>query len=464
MLTLPQTKTHAEDAFWPRRMLPMGLAVFSLSLVALFLLFYTFPNNYDSFFFSLDPRGMQQFRAHLGLEGLPHLGFRAFSRAYRLLLVLLWGGYALTLFACLRGARLSMRAVLAAIVLAGVVTAVFAPPLLSSDVYANISHGRIFVLYGHNPYLWLPRGLGAVHDPVEPFLVWDVPTVYGPVWTWIEVGVVALFRSAGVWTQVVALKLLLAGALLVTALAGRRLAARLSPGRENLVFLAIGLNPLLLLEGPGTAHNDLAFFSLLMVGVMFYFDKKYVAAALCLGLSVGIKPLTLALLPWALLDYSRGRNWRQALTGAVVATALVLLPLALLFIPFWRGTETLAAMQQRSKFQQTHALASHALLVFVYLALSVWLLKWRREGQWLTAWALFSIALMFLLLVPIFPWYIIWFWPICLLRWDRWHPGLSTACLALSLVWMIGYGMISPGKPLQGHWWINMDGTTSPHR
>ena len=54
---------------------------------------------------------------------------------------------------------------------------------------------------------------------------------------------------------------------------------------------------------------------LLLVGAMFYWDKKYLLAALCLGLSVGIKLITLAVLPWVLMEYGRGRPGRQKLAA-----------------------------------------------------------------------------------------------------------------------------------------------------
>lgn len=485
------TLTHPAARAAPRRAaraLILGLAAFGLTLVALILLFYTLPGDYDSFYFPLNPRGVEQFRAHLGLARLPHLDFRVYSRAFRLLLILLWCCYALAVAICLRGVRPAFRPLLVAAALAAAVAAFLEPPLLSTDIYANVSHGRIFALYGQNPYLWRPSGLLAFHDPVTRFLSWDWPTIYGPVWTWIEIGIAALLRPFGLWTQVVAHKLLLGGALLVVALAARRLAARFSPGRENLTFLAVGLNPMLLLEGPGSGHNDLVFLSFLLVGAVLYFEKKYIPALLCLGLSVGIKPFTLALLPWALLEYSRGRTWRQALTATAVASALVLLPLALAFAPLWGGAATLAPMQQRAVYGQSAAVVARSLhfhawlgahgvrplaasvlvslsqnwlLAVLYLVLSVLLWRGRVAGGWLTAWALFSAALMFLLIVPVFPWYVAWFWPFCLLRWDRWHLGLSAACLVLSLVWTMGYGMVTYSSTIGTHCWINMDGTES---
>lgn len=481
---------RASAAPWCARALALGSAAFGLALAGLILLFYAFPDGYDSFFFPMNPAGMHQFRAHLGLTRLPPLSFHAYSRALRPLLIVLWGGYVLIIAAGLRGARMSPRTILAVVCLAAVTTALFQPPLLSSDVYANVSHGRTFVLYGHNPYLWRPSGLLAVHDPVARFLAWDWPTIYGPVWTWIEIGVAALLRPSGVWTQVLAHKLILAGALVVVALAGRRLAARFSPGREDLTFLAIGLNPTLLIEGPGTGHNDLIFLGFLLVGAVCYFEKKYAAAILCLALSVGVKPITLALLPWVLIDYSRGRTWRQTLGAALTASALVLLVLALSFGPLWGGPATLAAMQQRASFGLTpgavaHNLQIHAflgahgvgpaaasalvsldqnrLLVVLYLALSVLLWRGRVAGGWLTAWALFSAALMFFLLVPAFPWYVAWFWPFCLLRWDRWHLGLSAACLLLSLTWTTGDAMLKASPLARVQYWISMDGAKTAY-
>jgi len=482
--SLPSLRARA--ALGPAPMLALGGTLFGLALAALILLFYTFPDGYDSFFFPMDSAGMHQFRAHLGLTRLPPLDYRAYSRAFRLLLILLYAGYALLLAAGLRGARLAPRPILVFVSGAALAAALFQPPLLSSDVYANVSHGRTFVLYGHNPYLWHPSGLAAAHDPVARFLAWDWPTIYGPLWTWIEIAVAAVLRPAGVWTQVLGHKLLLAGALVVFALTGRRLAARLSPGREDLTFLAIGLNPTLLLEGPGTGHNDLIFLGLLMVGALCYFEKKYALALVCLALSVGVKPITLALLPWVLLDYSRGRPWRQALAASLAASALVLGVLALSFGPLWAGPATLDAMRQRALFGLTptaaaHDLQAHAffaahgagpglanaltslyqnrLLAALYVALSVLLWRGRVPGGWLTAWALFSAALMFLLLVPAFPWYVAWFWPFCLLRWDRWHLGLSVACLLLALDWTTGDGMLKSAPFAQTQSWINMDGT-----
>jgi len=470
----------------PRRVFLLSSAAFGVFLAALALLFYTLPFHYDSFFFGLNASGMHQFQRHFGLDGIHSWNFRWFSRVFRALVVLIWASYALLVVAALRGAKLAARPLTLLIAGAAVAVALFMPPLLSSDSYANVSHGRLFVLYGQNPYVFGPEALAHSGDPVSRFLIWDAPTIYGPLWTWMEIGVAALLRHSGVWTQVLAMKLLAAGALLATALAGRSITARLAPGRENVTLLAIGLNPMLLLEGPGSGHNDLVCFAFLLWGAALFFRRNYLVAALCLGLSVSIKPVTLALLPWALLEYARleqGRNRQQMLGALVAAPLLVLLPLVLLFAPLWAGPSTLASAQLRMSFMQGGAyltraatlhswFAAHGLgpglgslltsliqnwmLVVLYAALTVWLWRAPRVGGWLLAWAVFSVGVMFLFLKPPFPWYVTWFWPICLLRWDRLHLSLSAGCLVLSLLMTFGYADISDIGSRPPQFWIKI--------
>ena len=447
--------------------LAVGVGLALTSLLGLIFLQYALPPNADAHFWGLDPEGAWQFAAHWGLTRLPKPGADAYSLFFRLALVTLWCGYALALLAGLQGATLRVRPLLAIITSAAFVTAFFCPPLLSHDVYAYAVHGRLLTLYGQNPYFARPDFLAAVSDPAGHYVTWNWPSVYGPIWTRIEA--VTAFAH-GLWLQVVALKLVEASALVGMAVAGRRITARLCPGRENLTLLALGLNPALLLEGPGAGHNDLILVSLLLIGTALYLDKKYVPALLCLGLSVGIKLITLAVLPWALMEYSRGRPGRQKLAAIAAALTLIALPLVLAFAGLWHGPATLAAAQQRAAFGlsaaslaldtqrrswlQSHGIGLNAASLLVslcrngwtvglYAALTLWLRRRPGRADWLTAWGILSAALMFLAMGLPFPWYVTWFWPVFLLRWDRLHLTLSGLCFALSLTWTAGYGVLN---------------------
>ncbi len=438
--------------------------------VLLILVQYALPPNAHAHYWGLNPEGMQQFRAHWGLYRLPTLSMDHYSVAFRLLLVLLWSGYALAVLSMMQGAVLKTKSLSTLITVTSLLTALLAPPLLSHDVYAYAAHGRLSALYGLNPYFHLPSYLAQMHNPVAAYVTWNWPTVYGPVWTRVETGVVFVLRGQGLWAQVIALKVVEAGALIGAAFAGRRIAAKLSPGRENLAFLAIGLNPLLLLEGPGSGHNDLLMICLLLVGTMFFVEKKYVWAALFLGGSVGIKLITLAVLPWAWLEWSRGRPWRQRIAGGVTAFLLTLLPTIICYVGLWHGGATLASLHARTQYNlsaatlqenaqaaiwlQLHgvktaasgflvALFQNRWIFGAFASLTLWLVLRPRPGQWHSAWIIFSALLMFGAMGLPFPWYICWFWPVCLLRWDKFGMGLSAACFGLSLLWVSGYAVMS---------------------
>ncbi len=443
----------------------MGLAL--TSLLGLIFLQYALPSNADAHYWGLNPEGMRQFADYWNLGRLPKIGPDGYSLFFRLALVTLWCGYALAVLSGLQGATLKARPLLALIAGAALATALFCPPLLSHDVYAYAVHGRLLTLYGQNPYFARPDFLDSVRDHATHYVTWNWPSVYGPIWTRIEA---VTAHAPGLWTQIIALKIVEAVALIGVALAGRRITAHLCPGRENLTLLALGLNPTLLLEGPGAGHNDLLLISLLLVGAACYLDKKYVPALLCLGFSVGIKMITLAVLPWALIEYGRGRSGRQKLAAVAASIALVALPIILAFAGLWHGSATLAAAQQRASFGLSAAtlaldtqrqtwlqfhgiglsgasllvtLCRNGWLVGLYAALTLWL--WRRPNRanWLAAWGVLSAALMLLAMGLPFPWYVTWFWPVFLLRWDRLHLSLSSLCFALSLTWTAGYGILN---------------------
>ena len=470
---VPTTTDTVAAPAQAHRALRLGLAVFAAAWLLLILTQYVLPPGYKASHWALNPAGMMQFQAHLGLTALPAVSAATYSLVFRMSLLMLWSSYALAMLAGWQGAALRPRPLAAAILALATLTALFAPPLFSSDVYAYAAHGRLYALYGQNPYLCLPIYLAKVGDPVAPYLIWNWPTVYGPVWTRVEVAVIGLLHTGGLWPQIVGLKLVQAAALAAAALAGRRITQILSPGRENLTMLAIGLNPLLLLEGPGNGHNDLLMVSLLLLGAMYFLEKKYLRAALFLGLAAGIKMVPLAVLPWVLMEYGRRKSGPQRIAAILVTVSVVLVTLAICYGPLWTGASTLMSAQKRAVFATSaSALAQEAaftgwlsahhlgagpaallvalfhqrLVVAAYAGLTLWLWLRPAPGRWLLAWAALAAVTMVFALGPPFPWYVIWFWPILLLRWDRTHLGLSAACFCLSLAWFSRFSILVPGN------------------
>jgi len=195
----------------------------------------------------------------------------------------------------------------------------------STDVYDNVVRGRITGVYNGNPYVVAPADY-----PFEPFteyISWDDATsAYGPLWETLGA---FLGRLAGdrLWPNVLAQKLLaLAGYLLSTALIAAIL-RRIAPDRALAGTLLFAWNPLVLMEGPANAHNDLLMIALFLGAFWFLIQRTRAVAA---SSSVNApRPPSLGEQPAQ--DLGRGGE-RDLLYGGV---ALILLTAAVLvkFVP-----------------------------------------------------------------------------------------------------------------------------------
>jgi hypothetical protein len=309
------------------------------------------------------------------------------------------------------------------------------------------------------------------------------------VWTLISMALWACVGWASPFWRLFAVKLLAAAALLAAALAGRGIAERLDSGGGNLALLAIGLNPLFLLEGPGNGHNDLLMLALLLIGALLCLRAGgerhavqmgarasrphgpsrhagktpalpggglYYAGILLLGLSVGIKFITLPIIPWLVMRRVSGRGWDGRVGVSMTTAALALGPLIAGFAFFWRGPETLAGLMHHATWG-THPAASAgggggpamSILsrvgptLLVYLGLTLWLWLRREEGLALTAWVPLAACLVFSS-GAWFPWYFIWPFIVSLARWNRIHVGLSAACGVLAACLTVIYSWPFP--------------------
>ncbi len=439
----------------------LGLGLLLTGLPGLIVWQYLVPGGWQSAFFGFNPRALPQFQQHLCLPALPALRPDAWAGGFRVLLLTVWAGYAFLVLGGLKGRLPKTRVVVGAMITVSLTLAVFCPALLTTDVYAYAAYAHLHVQHGLNPYLTSPFALDAYSDPVTHYLAWNIPTVYGPVWTDLSDLIVRLCPGS-LWGQVALFKVVAAFALWGAAWVGSALAERFEPGRGRLALLAIGLNPLLLLEGPGNGHNDLLMTALALSAALLFLRKNYALAGLILGLSAGIKLITVALLPWMIWEAWRSQAGRERLSAILGLTAGTLLPLVLGYLPFWHGAATFGALQVRSQTavdaaslarnlrfgtwlighgvppevaSLLMAVRQNSITLLLYLGLTLWLGRAARgEARWLTCWALLAAFLMSYGMGMPLPWYMAWFWPVALLRWDRFHRGLSAMCLVVSFL------------------------------
>jgi hypothetical protein len=332
---------------------------------------------------------------------------------------------------------------------AALVAAVLWPPSFSSDVYGYVAYGRLQVVYGLNPYATSQVALGTLHDPIAHFLTWNIASPYGPLWSLFSSGLVWLLRGADVFTQVMAMKLVAAGAVLGIAWVGRAVAERLEGGRGDLTFLALGLNPLFIAEGPGNGHNDFVMMLLVLVTIGAVLEGRTLRAVAVAGVAAALKFLPLMLVPWIVLAAWRARpaTWTRRAREALGYGAAAFAPLVVGYRIYWFGTKTLFGLEQRWQSGQTSDGASHremgaqalALLTF-YGLVTLWFARGDRT-RLLTAWMAVAAAVYFTTAGALLPWYLSWIWAVALVRWEKREALFSYLVFCIAVALMLRYSV-----------------------
>lgn len=284
----------------------------------------------------------------------------------------------------------------------------FAPPLLSDDIYRYVWEGRLW-LEGLDPYSLSPDDPALV--PLRDG-VWDginnksLASIYPPLMQLIFAG--AAWLGGGVWV----LKLL---ALLAHVFAVAVLAKTSDSPRAP---LALGLNPLLLSESALNGHFDILCGIALLLAARGLAQHRYVRAGLATCAAVGLKLVGLLLLPL----FARKP---KALLATAFGSAVLIAPLALSrrladpasgtgqFATRWRGNESVFAlvdwMSQRLFSEAEAPLVARSLVVIAALSLCATLVH-RNVRPLQAARALVWATL--LLSPQVHPWYLAWLLPL----------------------------------------------------
>jgi hypothetical protein len=237
-------------------------------------------------------------------------------------------------------------------------TLVLLPSLPSDDLFSYILYGRISVIHHANPYIVLPSSF-----PEDPFLrlvFWQgTRSVYGPAWLLLSDGVTVLAQAFGgsLATCVLLFKLLGLSAHLANAFLIWLILGHIAPRRRLLGTLLYAWNPLCLLEFSASAHNDAVMLTFMLLGIYFLARGWEVPALVSFGLSISVKYVLLALLPFYLLlvmrkALARGDTIPRAALGVCWRTLVGAGVVALTLLPYWAGPETLGALLYSPPAQQ----------------------------------------------------------------------------------------------------------------
>jgi len=331
-------------------------------------------------------------------------------------------------------------------------------PIGAVDVFDYIAQGREISIWHANPF-YQPANYFA-WEPVLKFTGWSaITTLYGPAWqliaapvTWLAGSDLRLnllsFKSLAV--------LFYAGCCVLIGLILRRQ----GPERARAAVCLFALNPLVIYETAGNAHNDIVMVFCLLLGVYFLSRERHSLAALALTLGALVKFVPGFLLPAALV-YSLCRlpGWRARLQFLGRTSLACGLLAAAVVGPFWRGGDMFATRQRLSMLTSSLPAWAEALLqprLGAALAeqwvgrVTLWLTAaavaatvifvWRRtrrlsaaDAPWLPVAQAGTAFLLFYLLVAVL-WFQGWYalWPLSLAVLLP-EGGLLTSALVLSV-------------------------------
>lgn len=213
----------------------------------------------------------------------------------------------------------SQRTVVTAVI-AWSLPLLFAVPIYSRDVYAYIGQGRL-MLAGKDPYV---EGISSLDNwfmlGADPEWA-EARTPYGPYFLWIAAGVVRL-TNAQPDLSVMLFRLAAYVGVVLCMVYVPKLARLHGVNGARALWIAVA-NPLFLISFVASAHNDALMVGLAVAGVYAAARKHPLLGILLVTGSIGIKPITILLLPFiGLLWAGKDASWlRRFVIWA--ATALI---------------------------------------------------------------------------------------------------------------------------------------------
>jgi hypothetical protein len=312
-------------------------------------------------------------------------------------------------------------------------------PVFAGDIFAYVATAKVAIL--GNPYLITPSALGT--DPIlhGVFGMWQGwPLTYGPLWAGLLK--VVTWCTHDNFTIFMALRTLTFASVLGI---GAALARAASPTRAALFLWS----PIIFVDAIADAHNDIIVGAAVLLAVLTF--SKQVRSSLAFALSVALKYITLPLLPIFIAAAPAGKRVRRAF----VATGVLIITFAILFLPWWVGGETFRGVRYQSTLfvpppitaqypifftafildvpihPEVFARALGATLFAIALAFLTWRVA-KRQTALVPAVAMAMGAYLFFAASYVQAWYLLWLLPLLPL-FERRHATRWMG--ALVIVW-----------------------------
>ncbi len=216
---------------------------------------------------------------------------------------------------------------------------VVAIPNLSQDFYRFIWDGRM-ILEGLNPYISLPKtfieqGNSPIEQATELYAGMGSFngshfTNYPPV-NQLNFLIAAIVANSSILGSVVILRLQIILADIGIIYFGKKILEKLHLPIHHIFLYA--LNPFVIIELTGNLHFESVMLFFLIWSLYLLFQKKWIWAALLLGVSVSVKLIPLLFLPLFYQWFTK-QDFRKGVVRFLFFGGIILLTNIILFVPF----------------------------------------------------------------------------------------------------------------------------------
>lgn len=221
----------------------------------------------------------------------------------------------------------------------------FAIPNLSQDFYRFIWDGRM-ILEGFNPYISLPETfIQEKNFPVSQAVdLYDGMgqlngshfTNYPPI-NQLNFLMAAFFSNSSILGAVIVMRIQIILADIGIIYFGKKILDKLNLPIHHIFLYA--LNPFIIIELTGNLHFESVMLFFLIWSLFLLLQKKWIWAALVLGLSVSVKLIPLLFIPlffqWFVFNQEKEvRSKKKGFLKLLMFASIVILTNVILFLPF----------------------------------------------------------------------------------------------------------------------------------
>lgn len=193
-------------------------------------------------------------------------------------------------------------------------------PAFSYDIFNYIFTAKTVLIYHKNPYVVLPQEFAGI-DLWINFMRWvHLPSAYTPLWILFTL-LPYLFGFGYLLLTLWNIKILILLSYVATSVFLYKILCILDKKRSILGLAIFALNPLILIEGLVSAHNDMLMMAFAMISFYIFLKKRRWWSFVALSLSIAVKLMTIFLIPVFLLGWNR----RLSLLAMSIGLFLVVL-------------------------------------------------------------------------------------------------------------------------------------------